>query len=83
MIETELNVNFFPQVIVTHPPITNGKGTKKNVSDGLISKEDRGKRIKLELIKILSEKTQSTEVERYLTHQLTDAEIMSFDILDW
>ena len=52
MMETELNVNFLPKVIVTRPPITNGKYTEKlkNVSDGLITKEDRGKRRKLELI---------------------------------
>ena len=31
--ETELNVNFFPEVIVTRPPITNGKDTEKNLSD--------------------------------------------------
>ena len=80
MMETELNVNFLPEVIVTRPPITNGKDTEKNVSEGSITKEDRGKRRKLELIKRLSENTQSTEgkfeaeVECYLIHQLTDAE---------
>ena len=79
MMETELELNVNPFLKLTLPPIKNG----------WITKEDDGKRGKLELIKRLSEKTQSTEgtfeaeIERYLTHQLTDAEIMSFDILDW
>ena len=47
MMETELNVNFLTEVVVKRPPITNGKDTEKNVSDGLITKEDRGKRRKL------------------------------------
>ena len=53
MMETELDVNFLPEVIETRPPITNGKDIEKNVLDGLITEEDCGKRIKLELLKVL------------------------------
>ena len=54
-----------------------------------MTKEYRGNIKKTELIKRLSDKTQSTkgkfevEVEPYLIHQLKDAKTVSFYILDW